>query len=110
MIEEKPSNFLFRNLEIIMIEKEITIHNPLGFDVRFAQMLSEAANQFSSNIYIQEGQMKASAKNVMGIMVLAARKDTQLTITAEGPDEEEAIEVLSKLVESGFDEVIHLRV
>jgi phosphotransferase system HPr (HPr) family protein len=52
-----------------MNEKESTTHNLLGLHARFAQMLSEAANQFSSNIYIQEGQMKVSAKNVMGIMI-----------------------------------------
>jgi phosphocarrier protein len=40
----------------------------------------------------------------MGIMMLAAGKGTQLTITAEGPDEKEAVEELSKLIEIGFNE------
>lgn len=87
-----------------MVEKLITIHNALGLHARPSGMLSQAANQFSSNIYIQKGLMKVNAKSIMGIMMLAAGQGTELTITADGPDEEEAIEALLKLVENGFDE------
>lgn len=87
-----------------MIEQLVTIRNALGLHARPAGVLSHAANQFSSNIYIQKGLMKVNAKSIMGIMMLAASHGTQLTIRAEGPDEEEAVGALSKLVESGFDE------
>ena len=87
-----------------MVEKLVSIHNALGLHARPAGTLSQAANQFSSNIYIQKGLMKVNAKSIMGIMMLAANRGAQLTITAEGSDEEEAIDTLSKLVESGFDE------
>ena len=87
-----------------MIEQLVTIRNALGLHARPAGVLSQAANQFSCNIYIQKGLMKVNAKSIMGIMMLAASRGTQLTIRAEGPDEEEAVEALSKLVESGFDE------
>ena len=87
-----------------MIEQLVTIRNALGLHARPAGVLSQVANEFSSNIYIQKGLMKVNAKSIMGIMMLAANCGTQLTIWAEGPDEEEAIQALSKLVESGFDE------
>ena len=87
-----------------MIEQLVTIRNTLGLHARPAGVLSQAANQFSSNIYIQKGLMKVNAKSIMGIMMLAASRGTELTIRAEGPDEEEAVQALSKLVESGFDE------
>jgi phosphotransferase system HPr (HPr) family protein len=48
--------------------------------------------------------MKVNAKSIMGIMMLAASRGTQLTIRAEGSDEEDAVEALSQLVESGFEE------
>ena len=86
-----------------MVEKLVTIRNELGLHARPAGALSQAANQFSANIYIQKGLMKVNAKSIMGIMMLAASCGTQLTIRAEGPDEEKAVEALSKLVESGFD-------
>ena len=85
-----------------MVETLVTIRNALGLHARPASVLSQAANQFSSNIYTQKGLMKVNAKSIMGVMMLAASRGTQLTIKAEGP--EEAIEVLSQLVESGFDE------
>ena len=88
-----------------MVEQLVTIHNALGLHARPAGVLSQAASQFSANIYIQKGLMKVNAKSIMGIMMLAASRGTQLTIRAEGPDEEEAVEALSKLVEDGFDEV-----
>ena len=87
-----------------MIEQSVTIRNALGLHARPAGVLSQAANQFSSNIYIQKGLMKVNAKSIMGIMMLAASRGTQLMIRAEGTDEEAAVEALSKLVESGFDE------
>ena len=91
-------------LEIVMRENVVTIYNPLGLHARPAAVLVKAANQFASNIYIQKGLMKVNAKSIMGVMMLAAGKGTQLTITAEGPDESEAIQMLSQLAESGFDE------
>ena len=87
-----------------MVEKLVTIRNALGLHARPAGVLSQAANQFSSSIYIQTGLMKVNAKSIMGIMMLAASHGTQLTIRAEGSDEEDAVEALSQLVESGFEE------
>ena len=87
-----------------MVEKLVTICNALGLHARPAGVLSQAANQFSSSIYIQKGLMKVNAKSIMGIMMLAASRGTQLTIRAEGSDEEDAVEALSQLVESGFEE------
>jgi phosphotransferase system HPr (HPr) family protein len=87
-----------------MIEQLVTIRNALGLHARPAGVLSQVANQFSSNIYIQKGLMKVNAKSIMGIMMLAASRGTQLTIRAEGSDEEDAVEALSQLVESGFEE------
>ena len=87
-----------------MVEQLVTIRNALGLHARPAGVLSQAASQFASNIYLQKGLMKVNAKSIMGIMMLAASRGTELTIRAEGPDEEEAVEVLTKLVDSGFDE------
>ena len=87
-----------------MVEQLVTIRNERGLHARLAAVLSQAANQFSSNIYIQKGLMKVNAKSIMGIMMLAANHGAQLTIRAEGADEEEAVETLSKLVDTSFKE------
>lgn len=87
-----------------MREKMVTVRNSLGLHLRTAGMFAQTASRFVSNIYLQKGLMKVNAKSIMGIMMLAAGEGTELTITTDGTDEEEAIEELTALIESGFNE------
>ena len=87
-----------------MREKVVTVRNSLGLHLRTAGMFAQTAGRFVSNIYLQKGLMKVNAKSIMGIMMLAAGEGTELTITTDGADEEEAIEELTALIESGFHE------
>jgi phosphotransferase system HPr (HPr) family protein len=86
-----------------MLEKEVTVRNPLGLHLRTAGLFAQVANQYVSDIYVQKGLMKVNAKSIMGIIMLAAGTGTKLTIIAEGFDEGEALEALTGLVESGFE-------
>lgn len=87
-----------------MREKVVTVRNSLGLHLRTAGMFAQTAGRFVSNIYLQKGLMKVNAKSIMGIMMLAAGEGTELTITTDGADEEEAIVELTALIESGFHE------
>lgn len=87
-----------------MREKMVTVRNSLGLHLRTAGMFAQTSSRFVSNIYLQKGLMKVNAKSIMGIMMLAAGEGTELTITTDGADEEEAIEELTALIESGFNE------
>ena len=87
-----------------MHQKVVTVRNSLGLHARPAAMLVKAASQFSSSIYLQKGLMKVNAKSIMGVMMLAASKGTQLTLTAEGADEAVAIDALAELIESTFSD------
>ncbi len=87
-----------------MREKVVTVRNSLGLHLRTAGMLAQTSSRFVSNIYLQKGLMKVNAKSIMGIMMLAAGEGTELIITTDGTDEEEAIEELAALIESGFIE------
>ena len=89
---------------LFMREKVVTVRNSLGLHLRTAGMFAQTSSRFVSHIYLQKGLMKVNAKSIMGIMMLAAGEGTELTITADGTDEEEAIEELSALIESGFNE------
>ena len=85
-----------------MQEKIVTVTNPLGLHATPAAAIVKAANEFASSIYLQKGLMKVNAKSIMGVMMLAAGKGTQLKITAEGVDETEAIAEMSRLIEHDF--------
>lgn len=58
----------------------------------------QEANKFASDIFVVKGNKKVNAKSIMGIMSLAVSRGTEITITAEGSDEEEAVEKLVELV------------
>jgi len=91
-------------LSVPLAKAEVTIENELGLHARPAMTLVDLANQYASDIRLQKGEQVVDGKSIMQVMMLAATQGTQLQITAEGADAEEAIAALQKLVESKFDE------
>ena len=59
-------------------------------------LLVQVASQFQSSIYIESETQRINAKSIMGMMSLGLLKDQKLTISADGPDEKEAIEKLDE--------------
>jgi len=82
----------------------VTISNRLGLHARPAMSLVDTASGFSSDIKITKGPQVVDGKSIMQLMMLAATKGTQLLITAEGPDADDAVAALTALVDSKFDE------
>ena len=80
--------------------------NSMGPHARPACILVQEANKFESEIRIAGGAATegVDAKSLMSILTLAAGQGTTLEISAEGADAQTAVEVLTQLFESGFDE------
>ena len=87
-----------------MIEKEIIIINKLGLHARAAAKFVTTASKYSAGIQVLKEQKSVDGKSIMGIMMLAAGKDTQLKLIAEGEDETEAIDALQNLILDRFGE------
>jgi phosphocarrier protein len=87
-----------------MIEKQVTIVNKLGLHARAAAKLVQLASKFSSAIHIAKDKRRVNGKSIMGVMMLAASKDSTITLIAEGEDEEQAIEEMAQLVAERFGE------
>ncbi|MBA4548257.1 HPr family phosphocarrier protein [Thermoactinomyces intermedius] len=81
-----------------MVEKKVTVQLETGLHARPAALFVQEANKFASEIFVVKGNKKVNAKSIMGIMSLAVSRGTEITITAEGSDEEEAVEKLVELV------------
>jgi phosphocarrier protein len=64
----------------------------------------DLAGTFKSDITVKRGDQEVDGKSIMHMMMLAATKGTELTVTATGPDCEKACAALKKLVDGGFDE------
>jgi phosphocarrier protein HPr len=87
-----------------MVEKEVTIKNRAGIHARPAALIVKVASKFSSQIFIVKGSEKINAKSIMGIITLGAGYNTPITITAEGEDQDAALEAMVDLVENRFEE------
>jgi phosphocarrier protein len=86
-----------------MTEIQIEIINNAGLHARAASKLAELCASFGSEIQVGHEKM-VDGKSILSLMMLAAVKGTMLTITANGPDEERAIEAISSLINNRFDE------
>ena len=87
-----------------MLSAETNIVNRLGLHARAAALLVKLANSYKTEITIANGPHKANAKSIMEVLMLAATKGTTVKITADGPDENEALEAILQLVNNKFNE------
>ena len=74
-----------------MIKKPIIIQLASGLEPRPVAVLVQVASQYNSKIYVEDGDRKVNAKSIMGMMTLGLVAGEDVTVVAEGPDEEEAI-------------------
>jgi phosphocarrier protein HPr len=84
--------------------RSFVIQNKLGLHARAAALLVQKANQFACDIKIEKDGLEVNGKSIMGVMMLAAAKDSTVTLKAEGADAQKALMALGKLFESKFGE------
>lgn len=84
-------------------EIEVEIKNSDGLHMRPAMQFVDVANKFDSDITVSNKETKADGKSIMQMSILAATYGTKLKVQAEGPDAEEAINAIRKLVEEEFN-------
>ena len=87
-----------------MQEKRLVIQNRTGLHARPAALFVQTANKFTSQIMVAKEEQEVDGKSIMGIMMLAAGKGSQIRITTQGKDEKEALERLEELINSKFGE------
>lgn len=87
-----------------MISREFRISNRLGLHARPSAQLTQVAGKFASEVYIAKNERRVNAKSIMGVMMLAAGPGSTVTVDAEGPDEEQAMEAIGALIASRFGE------
>ncbi|MBA4496199.1 HPr family phosphocarrier protein [Paenactinomyces guangxiensis] len=81
-----------------MVEKKVVVNLQTGLHARPAALFVQVANKFASEIFVVKENKKVNAKSIMGIMSLAVSKGTEITITADGADAEEAVNALAEIV------------
>ena len=88
----------------VSAEREFDILNRLGLHARAAAQLVRMANGFASEIHVAKDGMEVNGKSIMGVLMLAAPKETKILIRAIGPDAEEAVAAIGELIARKFGE------
>ena len=87
-----------------MIETRVTITNKLGLHARASAKFVSTAGRFQSQIDVTKDQQKVNGKSIMGVMMLAASQNSELTLKIDGPDEENMTQALVNLINNFFGE------
>lgn len=85
-------------------EQTFTIINRLGLHARAAAKFVTTASEFSSDILVSRDNRQVNGKSIMGVMMLAAAKGTEIQVTAEGDDAESALQAIGDLIANYFGE------
>ena len=79
-----------------MITREFT--TAIDLEARIAALFVQSANKFSSRLLIRRDNMEVNCKSIMGVVSMSIREGQKVTITAMGPDENEAAASLVKML------------
>ncbi|MGV3740197.1 MAG: HPr family phosphocarrier protein [Gammaproteobacteria bacterium] len=87
-----------------MRELTVQITNKLGLHARASAKFVSTAARFQSQLEVKKDQQTINGKSIMGVMMLAAKQGSILTLYINGPDEEEMQQALVHLIEQKFFE------
>ncbi|MBB6217425.1 phosphocarrier protein [Anaerosolibacter carboniphilus] len=87
-----------------MYKKEVMVTNQTGLHARPASEFSRTAASFKSDIQIEYGEKRVNAKSIIGLLSAGISFGSKIVISAEGEDEQQAVEALKDLVKTNFGE------
>ena len=88
----------------MFVKKDVLVQNQVGLHARPATFFIQKANEFKSSIWVEKDERRVNAKSLLGVLSLGIVGGTAIDIIADGSDEQEAVNSLVALVESGFAE------
>ena len=87
-----------------MLQQETTIVNKLGLHARASGVLTQAAGQYTSDVWLTRNGRRVNAKSIMGVMMLAAGIGSQVLVEVDGEDEQVALDAILSLIANRFGE------
>jgi phosphocarrier protein HPr len=85
-------------------EDTFMIVNELGLHARAAAKLVETAGRYKAEVWLAKDGHRANAKSVMGMLLLCGQRGSKLTVIADGPDAEQAVNAIGSLINRRFGE------
>ncbi len=87
-----------------MFFKDVQVENQVGLHARPATFFIQKANEYKSTIWVEKEERRVNAKSLLGVLSLGIVGGTTVRIIADGTDEQQAVDGLVKLINSGFNE------
>jgi len=87
-----------------MLRQEIEIVNELGLHARASAKLTQLAGSYKSDVWMARDGRRVNAKSIMGVMMLAAAKGTNIEFEIDGSDEQAAMDAIIALINDKFGE------
>ena len=87
-----------------MISRDVEIKNSVGLHARPATFFIQKANSYRSSIWVEREDRRVNAKSLLGVLSLGIVKGMKSTLIADGSDEQEALDGLAALIDTGFNE------
>ena len=81
-----------------MYIKEAVVNNQVGLHARPATFFIQKANEFKSSIWVEKDERRVNAKSLLGVLSMGIMDGTSISLIADGVDEAEALDALTKLV------------
>lgn len=87
-----------------MITRDVTIQNNVGLHARPATFFIQKANSYKASIWVEKDDRRVNAKSLLGVLSLGIIKGMSVTLIADGADENEALDGLTELITTGFED------
>jgi phosphocarrier protein HPr len=87
-----------------MLSRTVVVANRLGLHARAAARFVHLASHYQAQVRVTHGSQTMDGKSIMGILLLAAAAGSRLTVSADGEDEQAAVDALCGFIETGFGE------
>lgn len=87
-----------------MVSREVEIVNRLGLHARAAARFVQVATRFRARVTVSRDGRVMDGKSILGVLLLAASQGTRLVVSAEGDDEQAAVDALERLIAGRFGE------
>ena len=88
-----------------MVTRDVTIKNSVGLHARPATFFIQKSNSFKSSIWVEREDRRVNAKSLLGVLSLGIVKGMEITLVADGPDEEAALDALAELIDNELDDL-----
>ncbi len=87
-----------------MTSQECVIRNRLGLHARAAAAFVKTSNRYQADVFVRKDGDEVNGKSIMGVLMLAAAKGSEIEVEARGDDAKDCVEALGKLIAEKFGE------